>query len=404
MAHIYIHYPYCLYKCHYCDFNSYALDKNEIARKPFAELISAEIQNRARLWQEKETHFLMPGRTIASIFFGGGTPSLMDPANAAKIIAELAKIYKIADDCEITLEANPGTLTADKLKAFAAAGINRLSLGLQSLDNRFLKDFGRIHDANTGIVALEMALASPIKRVSADFIFGFPGQSLGDWEKDLAQILTYSMTHLSCYALTAEEGTRFASDVKIGRLQETDGDLFSDMLQITHETLGKAGLPAYEISNFAKPGFESQHNLGYWNYHSYLGLGPGAVSQFFPKDSDDTFSLRDQNIKGPDAYAAGLVNEKYFTSESINKKTAMTEFLMMGLRLREGILLENFAQQFEVSLFDVYSEALKRIQKRGLARLDDGRLKPTQEGLYLNHKLILEFMNSSEFPHALSNL
>lgn len=403
MSHIYIHYPYCLYKCHYCDFNSYALDKNEIARKPFAELIFAEIQNRTRLWQAKESHFLTPGRTIASIFFGGGTPSLMDPNDAAKTIAELAKIYKISDDCEITLEANPGTLTADKLKMFADAGINRLSLGLQSLDDRFLKDFGRIHDAKAGIAALEMAMKSPIKRVSADFIFGFPGQSLKDWKKDLDQLLTYSTTHLSCYALTAEEGTRFASDVKIGRLQETDSDLFSDMLQLTHETLGQAGLSAYEISNFAKPGFESQHNLGYWNYHAYLGLGPGAVSQFFPKGTD-VFSLRDQNLKGPDAYATGLLHEKYFTSEAIDKKTAMTEFLMMGLRLRAGISLEDFAQRFGVSLTDVYSEALINVQKRGLAVLEACRLKPTQEGFYLNHKLVLEFMNLSELPHSSSNL
>ncbi|MBL8665802.1 MAG: coproporphyrinogen III oxidase, partial [Candidatus Odyssella sp.] len=261
---LYVHWPFCLSKCPYCDFNSHVRERVEEARWQRAYL--AELERAAA-----ET----PGRVVTSVFFGGGTPSLMPPETAAAILARIRALWPVAPDAEITLEANPGAAEAARFRAFRAAGVNRLSIGVQALDDAALKFLGRRHVAAEALAAVERA-AGIFPRYSFDLIYARPGQSVAAWREELARALRFAGDHLSVYQLTIEPGTAFHTAHARGDFALPDEDTAADLYEATRDLLGAAGLAAYEISNHARPGGESRHNLAYWRYADYAGIGPGA--------------------------------------------------------------------------------------------------------------------------------
>ena len=261
---LYVHWPFCVSKCPYCDFNSHV--RAGVDQAGWRAALLADLHHEATM---------LPGRTLGSIFFGGGTPSLMPPETVAAIIDAAAGDWRMTDDVEITLEANPSSVEAARFADLALAGVNRVSLGLQSLDDDALRFLGRAHGVEEGLAALATA-QSAFARVSFDLIYALPGQRLAAWEAELARALSFGTEHLSLYQLTIEPGTRFATEAAAGRIAIPDGDAAADLFETTRAMTAAAGLPAYETSNHARPGAESRHNLTYWRYGDYAGVGPGA--------------------------------------------------------------------------------------------------------------------------------
>src|SRR3954471_13426102 len=261
---LYVHWPFCVSKCPYCDFNSHV--RAAIDQQQWRDALLADLAHEARL---------LPGRTLTSIFFGGGTPSLMDPATVEAVIDAAIGHWEPARNIEITLEANPNSVEADRFADLASTGVNRLSLGLQSFDDEALAFLGRAHSALEGWRALEIA-QKRFRRVSFDLIYALPGETEASWSATLAQALSLGTSHLSLYQLTIEPGTRFAALHAAGKLEPLDPDASAALFELTEEMTATAGLPAYEISNHARSGRESRHNLTYWRYADYAGIGPGA--------------------------------------------------------------------------------------------------------------------------------
>ncbi len=261
---LYVHWPFCVSKCPYCDFNSHV--RASIDQDEWRKALLADLAHEAAV---------LPNRSLGSIFFGGGTPSLMDPATAEAIIASAKEHWHASDDLEVTLEANPNSAEAEKFADLAGAGVNRISLGLQSFDDRSLAFLGRAHSADEGLKALESAQKA-VDRVSFDLIYALPGDTDEGWAADLNRALSLGTEHLSLYQLTIEPGTRFATMVAKHEFEPLDADRSASLFELTHERSAAAGLPAYEISNHARPGGESRHNLAYWRYQDYAGVGPGA--------------------------------------------------------------------------------------------------------------------------------
>lgn len=326
---VYIHWPYCRKKCPYCDFNSHVSDTIEHA-----------------VWREaylKELSYyktLLGERYVTSIFFGGGTPSLMEPQTVQTVLDEISGLWAVADDCEITLEANPTSIEAEKFRAFKQAGINRVSVGVQSFRDEQLAFLGREHSASEALKALEIAHHT-FDRMSFDLIYARPDQTLNDWQDELEEALQYAKGHLSLYQLTIEDGTQFKTLRDSGRLVELDYDIAGDMYQMTTEMMEQAGLPAYEISNYAAKGQESRHNLAYWRYHDYVGIGPGAHGRLTLPDGT---KVATRTHKAPDIWMNQVMEKgggaKPF--DSLSEKDQLEERLMMGLRLREGVELSLF--------------------------------------------------------------
>src|SRR5688572_16887184 len=261
---LYVHWPFCVSKCPYCDFNSHV--RESIDQAAWREALLKDLAHEAAL---------LPGRRLTSIFFGGGTPSLMEPATAAALIDAAAGHWQVSDDIEITLEANPSSVEAARFTDLAAAGVNRVSLGLQSLDDQALAFLGRAHDVEEGLEALGTA-QRVFGRVSFDLIYALPGQSAAAWEAQLRRALGFGTDHLSLYQLTIEPGTRFAALAAKGKLPETDPDFAAELFELTAAITADAGLPRYEVSNHSRLGQESRHNLTYWHMGDYAGVGPGA--------------------------------------------------------------------------------------------------------------------------------
>jgi len=320
---LYIHWPFCVSKCPYCDFNSHVREQVDIAAWQAALL--ADMAHEAKLTS---------GRKLSSIFFGGGTPSLMPPALVEQLITAAERHWGFADNIEITLEANPSSVEAANFHDLAAAGVNRVSLGLQSLDDQTLEFLGRAHDVEEGLAALDTAQQA-FDRVSFDLIYARPGQSLADWQTELDRALSFGTGHLSLYQLTIEPGTRFETLVRTGKLVPADDDHCADLFELNRSIMTAAGLPAYEISNHAKPGQESRHNLTYWRYQDYVGIGPGAHGRRL--DSATERHKKPENfLSAVERNGNGLKVEQALTPE-----TRAMEALMMGLRLAEGVDLVN---------------------------------------------------------------
>jgi oxygen-independent coproporphyrinogen-3 oxidase len=362
---LYIHWPFCVSKCPYCDFNSHVRDS--VDQEAWREALLADLAHEAR-----ET----PGRTLTSIFFGGGTPSLMPPATVAALIEAAERHWGFAADVEITLEANPSSVEAARFADLARAGVNRTSLGLQSLDDAALRFLGRAHDAAEGLMALGTA-QSVFARVSFDLIYALPGQSAAAWEAELAAALSFGTGHLSLYQLTIEPGTRFAAMAARRELLPADPDESAALYELTREMTAAAGLPAYEISNHARPGEESRHNLAYWRYRPYAGVGPGAHGRRGGR------AVRRHSK--PENWLAALARNGHGIVEEaeISPQERRVEALLMGLRLAEGV-------EWDPAGLDV--GAVERLCGQGLLARDE-RLRATPRGMLLLDAILAEILS-----------
>ncbi|MFL6720180.1 MAG: radical SAM family heme chaperone HemW [Sphingomonas sp.] len=365
---LYVHWPFCVSKCPYCDFNSHVRDS--IDQDAWREALLADLAHQAGL---------LTGRRLSSIFFGGGTPSLMDPATVEAVIAAAAEHWAPADDIEITLEANPNSVEAARFADLARAGVNRLSLGLQSFDDGALRFLGRAHSASEGLRALETAQAN-FARVSFDLIYALPGDAEPAWASALARALSLGTTHLSLYQLTIEPGTRFATMAAKGELMPLDADAAATLYELTDAMTSAAGMPAYEISNYARPGQESRHNLTYWRYADYAGVGPGAHGR--------RLGMRTVRHKKPENFVSAVLRNGHGTAEEapLSPGEAADEALVMGLRLSEGVDAAALERRFGVSAVDW--TRIDRLASSGHLTRDGGRIVLTRAGrLVLDHIL-----------------
>jgi putative oxygen-independent coproporphyrinogen III oxidase len=321
---VYIHWPFCLSKCPYCDFNSHvrhaAIDETRYVAAFAAEIASTAAR--------------VPGRTVSTIFFGGGTPSLMQPQTVAAILDAVAKHWTVAPDVEITLEANPTSVEATRFRGYRAAGVNRVSLGVQSLDDAVLKQLGRLHTAREALDAVAVARAI-FERYSFDLIYARPGQTIAAWRAELARAIAEAAEHLSLYQLTIEPETPFAALHAGGKLVLPDDDLGRDLYDLTLDQCAAAGLPAYEVSNHARPGAACRHNLVYWRYGEYAGIGPGAHGRL----DIDGARRATATEKRPETWLMRVeaLGHGLNVDDALNRAEQADEFLLMGLRLAEGI-------------------------------------------------------------------
>jgi putative oxygen-independent coproporphyrinogen III oxidase len=364
---LYIHWPFCLAKCPYCDFNSHVRDV--IPQSRFAAALRAELR-----WEAAR----LGRRPLSSIFFGGGTPSLMAPETVARLIEDATALFDPAPDLEITLEANPTSVEAGKLRAFREAGVNRISLGVQSLDPGALRLLGREHSASQAIGALETARAI-FPRISFDLIYARPGHELAAWRSELDQALQLCADHLSLYQLAIEPGTRFEAMHRRGELALPDDETAAALYTATAEACARHGLLPYEVSNLARPGSESRHNLAYWRYADYAGIGPGAHGRV----TVGSELLATRRHRAPEPWAERVERTGHGSSgeEAIAPADRAREMLLMGLRLSEGIDASRFAARTGVALAEaVEADVLEQAIEEGYLTFADGRLAATAEG------------------------
>jgi oxygen-independent coproporphyrinogen-3 oxidase len=321
---IYLHWPFCAAKCPYCDFNSHVRHAG-VDEPRFLAAFQAEIAHAAAR---------TPGRTVTSIFLGGGTPSLMQPGTVAGLLDTVAAHWPVAPGAEITLEANPSSVEASRFHGYRTAGVNRVSLGVQALDDASLKVLGRLHDSAQALAAIRIAQAT-FARTSFDLIYARPGQTPAMWRAELSEALARAAEHLSLYQLTIEPGTPFHGLAAAGKLVTPDDDAGRALYDVTQELCGQAGLPAYEISNHARPGAESHHNLLYWRYGEYAGIGPGAHGRLVT----ETGRVGTVTERSPEAWLTRVEGDGHgiVETEALSPADQSDEFLMMGLRLTEGI-------------------------------------------------------------------
>jgi putative oxygen-independent coproporphyrinogen III oxidase len=367
---VYIHWPFCLSKCPYCDFNSH-VRREPIDEARYARAFTAEIA---------ATAARVPGRTVSSIFFGGGTPSLMQPATIAAVLDAIARHWNVAADAEVTLEANPTSVEATRFRGYRTAGVNRASLGVQALDDRALAALGRMHTAREALDAVDVARAL-FDRCSFDLIYARPEQAPDQWASELKEAFAYAGEHLSLYQLTIEPDTPFAALHASGKLKTPDDDMARALYDTTQEICSAHGLPAYEISNHARPGAECRHNLIYWRGHEYAGIGPGAHGRLnigWRENGRARHALatekRPENwLTLVEAHGDGIVSDDVLTREEI-----CDEFLLMGLRLAEGIDMARYA---ELSGRPLDPARIAALRDHGLLETTaDGRLRVTPPG------------------------
>ncbi len=360
---VYVHWPFCKSKCPYCDFNSHVRDK-----------IDGDAWQNALLREIDHYAALTPGKRVTSVFFGGGTPSLMDPSLAGSVLERIATRWAIADEPEITLEANPNSSEAAHFAAFKAAGVNRLSIGVQALDDAALKFLGRGHDVREARRAIDHA-AALFERFSFDLIYARPGQTVAEWQEELARALALQPPHLSLYQLTIEEGTQFQTLFARGQYKLPDEDVQEQLYDVTNAALADAGLPAYEVSNYARRGQESRHNLVYWRYEDYVGVGPGAHGRI----AIDGKRHATRQAKAPETWLADVAANGHATAECVplERATQVDEAVMMGFRLSEGIDAARFERVTGVAL-----EGPEALDPARVARMiADGFLARTPTGL-----------------------
>ncbi|MFM5914919.1 MAG: radical SAM family heme chaperone HemW [Chakrabartia godavariana] len=372
---LYIHWPFCISKCPYCDFNSHVRETTD--QTAWRAALLADMAHEAGLTQ---------GRTLTSIFFGGGTPSLMPPETVATLIRAAEQHWGLAPDIEITLEANPSSVEAARFADLASAGVNRVSLGLQSLDNAVLQLLGRAHDVDEGLAALDVAQRT-FGRVSFDLIYALPDQSLTAWEAELQRARSFGTGHLSLYQLTIEPGTRFETLVRTGALTPKDPDEAAEFFELTDAMTTEAGLPRYEISNHARPGEESRHNLTYWRYGQYAGIGPGAHGR-----RGGMATLRH---KKPENFLNAITRNGHGTQseDALSPTEKAREALLMGLRLRDGIDLLDIARRTGTSPSDLIDcKAADQLTGYGLITRQDSRITVTPDGMLLLDRILAELV------------
>jgi oxygen-independent coproporphyrinogen-3 oxidase len=382
---LYVHIPYCQAKCPYCDFNSYAA-----AAWPESEYLRAligEITYRVGTvpWA---------GQRIKTIFFGGGTPSLFAPDSIGKVIEAADRLLGLDSGAEITLEANPGTVTEAKLRGFKAAGVNRMSFGAQSFDAAILRFLGRSHDADEIRQAARLASRAGFEHLNLDLIYAVPGQQLEHVRTDVAEAAALGPDHISAYNLTFEQGTAFFSEMKRGRIRPLAIDEQAAMFDEVRSELPRRGYPMYEISNYAQAGHESRHNLSYWRAESYLGLGAGAHS--CAVDDDYCQARRWWNERIPARYIASVNKNEIAEAgfETIKKTTLEEEFVFLNLRLREGFQLHEFSRRFGQSFEARFGDIVTRMVEGGLLVREQNRIFLTERGLEIADSVFAEFVGS----------
>jgi oxygen-independent coproporphyrinogen-3 oxidase len=372
---LYIHWPFCLAKCPYCDFNSHV--RASVDHDAWQAALLADMRREAEL---------AGGETLTSIFFGGGTPSLMPPALVARLLDEAERLWGFADGIEITLEGNPSSIEAANYAALASAGINRASIGLQAFDNATLRFLGRLHDADEGLTAIDVA-QKHFNRVSFDLIYARPGQTTTQWQAELARALALGTGHLSLYQLTIEPGTRFETMVRRGDFVPLDNDAAADLYDLTRATTAAAGLPAYEISNHARQGEGSRHNLVYWRYQDYCGIGPGAHGR-----RGGVATVRHRK---PENWLAAITGQGDGIAETrrLGRREQAAEAMLMGLRLDEGVDLAALGRRLDVpehALCD--SDKVAFYADQGLAWRHGSRIGVTEAGMPLLDALLAELV------------
>jgi len=374
---IYIHWPFCEAKCPYCDFNSHVsrnIDQSAWKTAYLSELDRYAIET--------------PNRTVTSVFFGGGTPSLMDPDTVAEVITKIRTLWPVANDLEITLEANPGSVEASRFKAYRDGGVSRISMGIQALNDTDLRRLGRIHTVAEALAAFDTA-RNTFERVSFDLMYARQNQTLDQWEAELKQALSLSIDHLSLYQLTIEEGTAFGDRYAVGKLRGLpDENLGADMFDLTQDICAAAGMPAYEVSNHASDSAQSRHNLIYWRYGDYLGIGPGAHGRL-TKDGQRHATVCFSNPKRW-LDAVDTKNPEQ-SRDLLTRGDEATEFLLMGLRLREGIDLDRYAMLAQQPLDPA---AVVHLSELGMVRTQEHRLIVTDQGFKVLNSVIGELLNA----------
>ncbi len=370
---LYVHIPFCMQKCRYCDFLSFPASEEN--RQLYVDALCKEIA----AWKENETG------TISSLFIGGGTPSLLTPAQIEQLMSALHRSFYIEADAEQTIEANPGTITEEKAKCWKQKGINRVSMGVQALDDRLLKRLGRIHDYCQVLEGWGILKKYEFQNLSFDLMMGLPEQSLEQWEKTLYEALQLKPQHLSCYSLIIEEGTPFYDEQDSLCLPDEETERL--MYSRTQEILSEAGMSQYEISNFSQPGFESRHNTGYWRRKPYIGLGLGAASllkeeiryhntndmKLYLHSSSDLMAIREEQVE-------------------LSLKDQMEEFMFLGLRCTQGVQKEEFMNNFGNTLESVYGKVIEKHMQNGLLETKDGWIRLTRAGLDVANQVFVDFL------------
>jgi len=359
---LYVHLPWCLKKCPYCDFNSHEMTGGELPERRYLDALLADLDACLPLiW----------GRSVQTIFIGGGTPSLFSPEAIERLLSQLRARLKLAADCEITLEANPGTFEKDRFRAFREAGVTRLSVGVQSFNDEQLKRIGRVHDSAQAIAALEEA-AHCFDTFNLDLMYALPGQTLADLQQDVRQALAFAPPHLSIYHLTIEPNTYFAKYPP----QVPEDDMAYAMLDLISERTELAGLQRYEVSAYAKPGHHCRHNLNYWQFGDYLGIGAGAHGKL----SFAHRIVRQVKVREPRLYMErALAGQAMAQEEEVARADLPFEFMLNALRLRQGFALSEFSERTGLALTAI-QQPLEQAEHKGWVKRDLQRVQPTERG------------------------
>jgi oxygen-independent coproporphyrinogen-3 oxidase len=379
-ASLYLHIPFCHTRCHYCDFNTYAGILP--LREPYVRALLTEIELAGKLAQHPDGK----PRRSRTIYFGGGTPSLLTVAQITRLLNACYKAFAVDEDAEITLEANPGTLSLQQLAGLRAAGVNRLSMGAQSFDAELLKTLGRIHSSGDIVRALRNAYAAGFTSINLDFMFGLPGQTMRHWQETLEQALALHPEHFSLYSLIIEEGTPFYTWTHEGRIAPADEDLCADMYEYAEERLQREGYENYEISNWALPGHQSRHNLTYWQNLPYLGMGAGAHSCFGGR--------RFSNILDPQKYINLLEKQQRpeAESETIDRVQEMSETAILVLRTAQGLHLPAFEERFSEPFTHFAGDRLRIVEEAGLLEQKQDWLRLSKRGRLLGNEVFLRLL------------
>lgn len=370
---LYVHIPFCVKKCDYCDFLSAPAGRD--TQEQYVQALLHEIQTEGGRRKEP----------VASVFIGGGTPSILEADLLEKILKALSRCFYIEKEAEVTMEANPGTLTLEKLRICRENGVNRLSLGLQSPDDTELASLGRIHDYQQFLESYQMAREAGFHNVNVDLMFGIPGQTRDGWEKSLRIVAALNPEHISAYSLIIEEGTPFAAR----NLKLPDEDTEYQMYEDTARILGEYGFEQYEISNYARGGKACIHNIGYWTGVSYLGLGLGAASlmdgcRFTNTTSLERYTTASRKPDFPDNIRKDLIK--------LTRQEQMEEFMFLGLRLRSGISKVEFAQRFGIPIEEIYGDVIRRYKELALLQEENGRIFLSRHGIHVSNTVMADFL------------
>ena len=375
---LYVHVPFCIRKCRYCSFLSFPCNEDKLLTE-YSNALIREIRTRYEEW---------PYRIVDSIYIGGGTPSIMPAKDMARVVNEIRENFVVTDDCEITIEANPATITDEKLKTYLDCGINRISIGVQSFDNTILNFLGRVHDKNDAINAIRMAKKMGFDNVNIDLMFGIPGQTMKMWRDSLRQSLFLRPEHISLYSLQIEEGTPFYDMIYVDEMvsevpENVDRAMYNEALMMMDDV----GYKHYEISNASLPEFESRHNMKYWSYQDYLGLGPGA-SSFIGGHRFKNCEKVSEYLK---YIKAGMPPVKSENVEDYSEREEMGIYVFTGLRKIEGFNISDFERTFMKDFFDVYDPSILE-RFKGFIEMDGMNLKLTRKGLDVSNKIMAEFV------------